>query len=154
MRRGRPTEGFDPAENGCCGIYAIAEATGLPFHTVFAGAAACLGKRSDWRGSLYSGELEKVLSALGVDYTFLPGISSPTNPYSVIELCWPGWILPTTRPAILHIPKHFLTLTRGILVDQNYRGIPTLSKHRFRVVDFAIAVTPVITNDSEEVSLI
>lgn len=121
-------------EAPCCGPFAIHVATGLPYGTVMAVCQSVLGKRCNWHESFNTNDMERSLDALGVEY-----IHSKGKHGSLIEECWPGRLDPTL-PVIFHIPRHFVTLFNGQLIDQTTACEPFKHWTRFKYTDKAIAM--------------
>lgn len=134
-------EAFLPREAGCCGVYAVAEATGLPFATVFEIAKTVLGKRASWRGSTTDDERDRILAAIGATVVEVPSMKGQT----LLEAAWPGYY-DSSCNYIMCITGHVVTLKDGLYIDQCNRRHPLLFKYRHWTVKHAYAVTPMLAD--------
>ena len=141
-------EAFLPRDAGCCGVFAVAEATGLPFATVFEIGKATLGKRASWRGSTSDDERDRILEAIGATVVEIPSMKGQT----LLEAAWPGYYDASCN-YIMCITGHVVCLKDGMYSDQANRRHPLLFKYRHWTVKHAYAVTPIVPDTDASLDL-
>lgn len=105
---------FVKQEGGCCGVYALHICTGLPFATVFEGMAALLGKRRSWKGSSSTVERLRYLNSLDVPCREIPEYKDRL----LWQAAWDALDSGITKPIMVDIHMHVVTLYDGLIIDQ------------------------------------
>lgn len=130
-----------PEQMGCCGIHAIATATGLPFATVFEAARHALRKRSTWQGATDRPERNLILDRLGATYTRV----FPYDGLTVLEAAWANSLRGTDDRLIAETPHHLQVIRGGNVIDQGYNGHALYYRFRFSTIKAVFLVEPLVT---------
>jgi len=134
---------FVPADNGCCGVYAIAETTCLPFSSVWNVANFALQKKASWRGSTTYEERLHLLDSLEATHyaqSAMVGLTLLEAIYLAVE---------QGGHYVFDLSAHSIAFKDGRLIDQSGTYHPVKYSRRFHRLNHVTRVYPVKDFDED-----
>lgn len=125
-------EGF--SHMPCCGVYAVAIATGVEFHKVWDIIAAMQKRPNAWRGRTNILEREKAIECLGFGYYELHDIPKVTLKTFVDQYTAEG------NMYIVALGTHIVAVKDGIVCDQYEHSHFGVNRNKRCRVQHAIVV--------------